>query len=183
MANNTVLVPLMEGFEELEAIAIVDVLRRADIAVVTAGDRAGGVRGAHGIEIVAERALDLVKPHEISSVVMPGGMPGAKHLAENAAIQRLLKDVSSRQGYIAAICAAPMALARAGLHRGKRVTCYPGFQQHLEGATVVDEPVVIDGKLVTARGPGVAVEFALTLIGLLIDNDRKVQVAKAMLVG
>jgi protein deglycase len=177
-----VLVPLLQGFEEIEAITIIDVLRRADITVTTASDQAGPVAGAHDILVTADAALGAVRGDQFQMIALPGGMPGSKHLAEHPRVQALLGEIADAGGYTAAICAAPMALAAAGLHQGKTVTCYPGFQTHLEGGRFTEDRVVVDGTMVTSRGPGTALEFALTLVSLLRDGDVAGALAKGLLV-
>ncbi len=182
MTQPHVLVPLLEGFEEIEAITIIDVLRRADITVTTASDKAGPVAGAHGIDVVAEAALGDLRASQFQMIALPGGMPGSQHLADHARVQALLGEIADAGGYTAAICAAPMALAAAGLHQGKSVTCYPGFQSHLQGGCYTEDSVVVDGTVITSRGPGTALAFALTLVSLLRDGDVAGTLARGMLV-
>ncbi len=180
--TSQVVVPLFPGFEEIEATTIIDVLRRAEIKVLIAGPKAGPVRGAHDITIEADIAVtNLPSAREIAMVVLPGGMPGAKNLATDPGVQRLLKEVAGAGGYTAAICAAPIALAAADLVRGKRVTCYPGFEKELAGAELSTETVVQDGKLVTSRGPATALPFALKLVELLRDAPEARKLATGML--
>jgi 4-methyl-5(b-hydroxyethyl)-thiazole monophosphate biosynthesis len=181
MSKHTVAVPLVEGFEEIEALTIIDVLRRADFTVLVAGDKPGPVRGAHGVDVTADTALAEVKAGTLSAIVLPGGMPGAKNLAENPRVQSLIKEVAAAGRITAAICAAPWALAAAGVHAGHQVTCYPGFQDKLKGGTFVEDRVVVDRTVVTSRGPGTALEFALTLVGLLAGRDLEQELARGML--
>lgn len=183
MANRgSVLVPLLEGFEEIEAVTLIDVLRRAEVPVIVAGDQAGPVRGSHGIAIHAETALADVRADGLAMIALPGGMPGAAHLAENAIVQRLIRELADRGQYTCAICAGPMALGAAGVLEGKTATCYPGFEERLTGARAVEDRVVVDGKVITSRGPGTALELALTLAGILAGPDREASLAKGMLV-
>ena len=182
-SERAVLVPLLPGFEEIEAVTIIDVLRRAEVPVRIASSSAGPVRGSHGIEVTAEAALDEVAADDLAMIALPGGMPGADHLARHPAVQRLVRELAATDRFTAAICAAPIALAAAGLHRGKRVTCFPGFEDRLDGATPVADPVVVDGTLVTSRGPGTALEFALTLVELLRGRSARAELARRMLVG
>jgi protein deglycase len=178
----TVLVPLLSGFEEIEAVTLIDVLRRGGLRVVVAGDAAGPVTGAHGIAVGADQALDRVAAGELDMIVLPGGMPGAQHLKEHPRVQALIGELHAAGKYTAAICAAPMALAAAGVHRGKRVTCFPGFEAHLAGGQHVTDRVVIDGTLATSRGPGTAMEFALALVGLLEGDGAAARLREEMLV-
>jgi len=182
MSEKKVLVPLLDGFEEIEAVTIIDVLRRAEVAVVIGGDRVGAVRGAHGIEIGADAALEDIEASTLRMIVLPGGMPGSANLAQHPTVQALLTKLAQAGGYTCAICAAPMALAAAGVHVGKTVTCYPGFQSQLEGGEFVEDRVVVDGKVATSRGPGTALEFALTLVGMLAGADAEARLEEQMLV-
>jgi len=169
-----VIVPLANGFEDLEATTIVDLLRRADIDVVTAGLQPGLVTGARGMRVQPDADLDAVLDDTFDMIVLPGGMPGAEHLKNDARIQSLLKRLSADGKYTAAICAAPIALAAAGLLGGKRATSYPGFA--LAGAQASGEAVVVDGKVVTSRGPGTAMDFALQLVEELAGKGVRDQV-------
>jgi 4-methyl-5(b-hydroxyethyl)-thiazole monophosphate biosynthesis len=182
MAGQSVLVPLLTGFEEIEAVTIIDVLRRADITVIVASDSAGPVEGSHGISILATTALSEVDVDELAAIALPGGLPGAQHLADSADVQRLIKAVRDAGGYTTAICAAPMALAAAGVHLGHKVTSYPGFDRYLDGAEYVEDRVVCDRKVVTSRGPGTALEFALALVGILEGADAERRLQQGMLV-
>jgi len=177
----TVVVPLVDGFEEIEAVTIIDVLRRADVPVIIAGGARGEVVGAHDIVITADHALSEIDAADVAMVVLPGGMPGAANLAANPDVQRLIKAVAPR-GTVAAICAAPMALGAAGVVAGKTATCYPGFEDKVTGARLVNDRVVVDGKVVTSRGPGTALEFALTLVGLLAGKEAEAGLSEGMLV-
>jgi 4-methyl-5(b-hydroxyethyl)-thiazole monophosphate biosynthesis len=183
MKDEAVLVPLMEGFEEIEAVTIIDVLRRANLEVIVAGKRRGPVQGSHGIEVMATHALGEVRSGNLVAVVLPGGMPGAKNLAADPATQALIKQVAADGKLVAAICAAPMALASAGVHTGHKVTSYPGFEKYLDGATYVQDRVVVDGMVVTSRGPGTALEFAIALAGLLSGKEIAEDLRRKMLVG
>ncbi len=182
MSDKKVLVPLLDGFEEIEAVTIIDVLRRAELPVIVGGERVGTVRGAHDIEIQTDVALADVDASTLQMIVLPGGMPGSSNLAAHPGVQSLLRDVSRQGDYTCAICAAPIALAAAGLHAGKTVTCYPGFQAQLEGGTFVEDRVVVDGKVATSRGPGTALEFALTLVGMLVGAEAEARLQEQMLV-
>jgi len=180
--RETVVVPLLPGFEEIEAVTIIDVLRRAELRVLVASTAAGPVRGSHDIEIVADTALASVAASAVDMIALPGGMPGAAALARDPEVQRLIRELAAADKYTCAVCAAPIALAAAGVHRGKRVTCYPGFESQLEGGTLVEDRVVVDGTLVTSRGPGTALEFALALVGVLRGATVQSELAKRMIV-
>jgi 4-methyl-5(b-hydroxyethyl)-thiazole monophosphate biosynthesis len=180
--RGSVLIPLLDGFEEIEAVTIIDVLRRAGVRVIVAGEKPGPVRGSHDISVLADAALADVDVDDLAMIALPGGMPGAAHLAEHPVVQRLLREARERDRHTAAVCAGPMALGAAGALAGKTATCYPGFEDRLTGARVVDDRVVVDGKVVTSRGPGTALEFALTLAGLLAGPDKEAALEKGMLV-
>ena len=170
-----VLVPLADGFEEIEAVAIVDLLRRADIEVHTAslGDRE--VTGSHGITVVADASLDEVNAGVYDMIVLPGGMPGTAHLKSDPRVTRLLRQFAESGRYTAAICAAPSVLAHAGLLEGRKATSFPGFLKadSAPGIRLSEDPVVVDGKVATSRGPGTAVPFGLALIELLEGAEAR----------
>ncbi|AGA92324.1 DJ-1 family protein [Thioflavicoccus mobilis 8321] len=177
-----VLIPLAEGFEELEAITLIDLLRRAEIEVVIAGLTEGPVVAARGTVVVPDTVLDSVVEEDFDMVVLPGGLPGAHHLDDDSRVHRILKRHHAAQRYTAAICAAPKVLANAGLLEGRAATWYPGAMMasdypHIDPR---QEPVVVDGQVVTSRGPGTAMDFALTLIGLLTDEARRDEVERQL---
>ncbi len=164
------LVPLAAGFEEIEAVTIIDVLRRAGIDVVVAGlDRAGPVEGAHGITVQADAALDAVRSASFDLIVLPGGEPGTTNLAASAALRAMLKSQAHAGRLLAAICAAPRVLAAQGLLDDRAATSFPGFEAEVRagGAVYSTARVVRDGNIITSRGPGTALEFALTLVEAL----------------
>jgi 4-methyl-5(b-hydroxyethyl)-thiazole monophosphate biosynthesis len=170
-----VLIPLAPGFEDLEAVTLVDLLRRAGIEVITAGLSAGLAQGARGTRVQPDAMLDDVLDVSFDMIALPGGMPGAEHLKNDARVQDLLRRHAQAGAYTAAICAAPIALAQAGLLDGRRVTSYPGFLDRAPppGTRYVAEPVVVDGRVVTSRGPGTAMDFALALVELLTDRATR----------
>ncbi len=171
-----VLVPLAQGCEELEAVSIIDLLRRAGIEVVTAGLTDGVVTCSRGVVMVPDTSLDEVLGDDFDMIVLPGGLPGADYLDEDQRIQRMLKRMSEQGKYTAAICAAPKVLASAGLLQGKRATSYPGVidAMQLEHTRYIDDQaVVVDGKVITSRGPGTAMDFALELIEVLVGAEQR----------
>lgn len=156
---------LANGFEEIEAIATIDVLRRAKIPVQTVSITDDLlVTGAHDVSISADTTFNKVNFSDVDVLVLPGGMPGAKHLNEHEGLKELLKEFNDKKKPIAAICAAPMVLGGLGLLEGKRATCYPGFEPELTGAQTTGESVVVDGNITTGRGPGLVFDFALRLV-------------------
>lgn len=167
-----VFVFLAEGFEEIEALAVVDVLRRAGQQVRTVGVGAMTVTGAHGIPVVCDMDAEDVIPEQISMLVLPGGMPGTRNLDACAKVHDCIDFAAANNRWIAAICAAPSVLGRKGLLRGRRAVCFPGFEDQLEGALLSQDSVCVDGHYVTARGMGVAVDFALELAALLTDRKQ-----------
>jgi 4-methyl-5(b-hydroxyethyl)-thiazole monophosphate biosynthesis len=173
-----VLVPLAPGCEELEAVTIIDLLRRAGIEVVTAGLESGPVRASRGVTLLPDTDLDSVLADDFDMIVLPGGLPGAEHLDEDPRIRALVRRLAEAGRYTAAICAAPRVLANAGLLDGKSATAYPGHLEKLARPEVrlSPEPVVSDGRVITSRGPGTAMDFALTLIEALAGRQQRDQV-------
>ncbi|NEV61295.1 DJ-1 family glyoxalase III [Thiorhodococcus minor] len=178
----SVLVPLAEGCEELEAVTIVDLLRRAEIEVVTAGLAEGPVRASRGTVLVPDTTLDAVKDRDFDMVVLPGGLPGARHLEEDKRVRAILERHQRLGSYMAAICAAPKVLASAGILDGRKATSYPGTLKPADFPKVelLDAPVIVDGSVVTSRGPGTAMDFALQLVELLAGRERRTQVEQAL---
>ena len=177
-----VLVPLAQGCEELEAITITDLLVRAGIEVTTAGLDKQPVTASRGIIIIPDTSIDAVLDKTYDLIVLPGGLPGADHLRDDENIQKLLKNHADKGKYIGAICAAPKAVAAAGLLEGKKATAYPGVLEALgnEQIDVKDSAIEIDGNIVTSRGPGTAMDFALTLIELLEGPAKRDEVNRQL---
>lgn len=156
-----------EGFEEIEALTVVDILRRAGQKVTTVGVGGTTIRGAHGIPVVCDAREEEVSPDNLEMVVIPGGMPGVSNLEKSPVVKRFIEAAASQNAYLAAICAGPSLLGKMGLLQGKKAVCYPGFEQELTGAVLTSEYVEQDGRIITAKGPGVSMEFALRLAELL----------------
>lgn len=173
---------LADGFEELEAITVIDVLRRAEVEVLALGLHGERVTGSHGITVEADGTLDAHAHESWDLVVLPGGMPGAANLRDDPRVQALVKTQDERGGQLAAICAAPIALASAGVLSGRRATSYPSFGDQLGDATYAQDRVVIDDHVTTSRGPGTALEFALSLVARLVDDETATKLRHAMLV-
>ncbi len=177
-----IVVFLANGFEEIEALTTVDILRRAGLAVRTVGIGGHTVTGAHGITVQADAAdSEPLPPYDgLEAVVLPGGLPGTTNLAASAVVTRCVTEAAEHGVLVCAICAAPSVLGNLGLLRGKRATCYPGYEDQLLGATVSGESVAADEGVVTAKGAGVTVEFALAIVSRLISPDKAREIGDAM---
>lgn len=174
----SVLVPLAQGCEELEAVTIIDLLRRAGIEVVSAGLDAQPVRGSRGTVLIPDSTLDAIADRDFDMIVLPGGLPGADHLDKDPRVRALLTRMAAAGRYVAAICAAPKVLASSGLLDRRQATSFPGVLDGLgvPGMTYREDAVVQDGKVITSRGPGTAMDFTLTLIENLVGKDKRDQV-------
>ncbi len=172
---------LANGFEEIEALAPLDLLRRAGLEVTTVGIGGDMIKGSHGITVAADIPDGLFADAAPDMVILPGGMPGSKNLDESRTVDAALKAAARRGALIAAICAAPMVLGHRGLLEGRRATCFPGFEQELTGAVVSPERVVRDGNIITAAGMGVALEFGLALVEALKGRDAANELRRAVL--
>jgi 4-methyl-5(b-hydroxyethyl)-thiazole monophosphate biosynthesis len=181
----SVLVPLANGCEELEAVTIIDLLVRAGVEVVSAGLAPGPVKASRGVVITPDITLDEALKRDFDMIVLPGGLPGADYLNEDPRIQALLQKMAAEGRYTAAVCAAPKVLLSAGVLEGKRATSYPGSLAAMDTSTIDyrEEAVVQDGKVITSRGPGTAMAFALTLIENLVGREKRDEVAKGLLYG
>ena len=176
-----VLIPLAEGFEEIEAVTVIDVLRRAHCEVRVAALAPGPVRGAHGIEITPDCALADVAEDWPEALVLPGGMPGTVHLREDERVLDIVRRLASEKRLTAAICAAPTVLATAGVERGHRMTSHPSVRAQLGEAAVQDHPPVVRSKHVfTSQGAGTAMAFALAIVEELCGKHEAARLAKAM---
>lgn len=171
-----VLVPLAQGCEELEAVTVIDILRRAGVEVVTAGLTPGPVRASRGVVILPDTTLDAVLAESFDMVVLPGGKEGAERLGEDPRVSELLQRMAAEGRFVAAICAAPAVLAQAGLLEGRQATAFPGILDRVPGLMHRAEAVVRDGTIVTSRGPGTALDFALELVRILKGDTVKAEV-------
>lgn len=173
---------LANGFEEIEALCPLDLLRRAGVQVTTVGVGGGEwITGAHGIEIRPDIPDTMYRDAKPEMVILPGGMPGAKNLDESATVKQALRAADRNGGYLAAICAAPMVLGHGGYLRGKMAVCFPGFESELTGATVENTRVARDGRVVTAIGMGAALEFGLELVACLCGEEKARELAGTVL--
>ncbi len=167
------LIILADGFEEIEAITVIDILRRADIEVITAGVTDIRIKGSHGITVIADKTLSAAAKEDFDACVLPGGSPGAKNLASSEEVNSIIKEMNKNGKIVAAICAAPaIVLAPSGILRNKTATCYPGMQVNFSRETTYKEAaVVIDGNIITSRGPGTALPFALAIVEKLSGKE------------
>ncbi len=180
--HETILVPLADGFEEIEAVTIIDVLRRADLPVTVAGLGEGPVTGAHGVILETDVALDRVDTEDLGMIVLPGGMPGTTNLMGDERVLGLIRGLHARGKRVAAICAAPMVLAEAGVLGEGPVTSHPTVRDRLGDARVLHEPrIVRSGRILTSQGPGTALEFALAIVEDLCGPEKAGELAAAML--
>lgn len=173
---------LAPGFEEIEAVTLIDVLRRAEIETVVLATEALRVRGSHGIVMEADALLADRTDERWDVVLLPGGMPGAAHLRDSELVQNLLREQHARGGRLGAICAAPIALSQAGVLDGKTATSFPGFADALSCGAYSDEPVVVDGEVTTSRGPATALAFALEIVRQIRGEEVSADLAQRMLV-
>lgn len=165
---------LANGFEEMEAIITIDVLRRGDIDVaVVSITRDQEVIGAHKIVVKADLLIEDFNPGDIDLFILPGGMPGSEHLADHDQLRDILNSAVERKKTMAAICAAPLVFGRMGVLKGEKAICYPGFEKELKGAIVQNRPVVESGQFITSKGPGTAFEFALKLVERFKGRDLR----------
>ena len=178
----TVYLFLATGFEEIEALTIVDMLRRAEIDITTVSiSRNLQVEGAHGITVTADCTWVELSTEDADWLILPGGMPGTKHLGECKPLVSLLQRQAAANKNIAAICAAPSVLGQAGLLNGYKATCYPGFEQFLTGATVTGDNVTVDRIIPTGKGPGAAISFATAIITQIAGEEKAREVTSGML--
>lgn len=176
-------VHMATGFEEIEAISIIDVLRRADVEVLVVSVTGSlEVMGAHKIAVKADVLFEDVNYDDIYMIVLPGGMPGSSNLDAHKGLQEQIVKFNNENKSLAAICAAPLVYGNLGILNGKKAACYPGFEKYLNGADVVFDSVVESGNTITGRGPGVAIQFALKLVEKLVSAEKAETLADQMLV-
>lgn len=172
---------MAEGCEEIEGLTVVDVARRAgmeiDMISVAGADE---VKGSHGIVFRADTRADAADYSQYDGIVLPGGMPGTTNLGADETVNRVIKEFAQAGKLVAAICAAPGVLGQAGLLEGRRATCHPGFEEKLLGATCIEQPVVVDGNVITSRGMGTAVLFALEIVRYFAGDEAVEKVEKGL---
>ncbi|MFA6119854.1 MAG: DJ-1 family glyoxalase III [Sideroxydans sp.] len=176
----SVLLPLANGSEDLEAITVLNILRRAGIEAVSASLDGQAIRGSRGTVIVPDTSLDEALKRDFDMVVLPGGQPGTKNLKADARIIKLVQVMHAKDRYVCAICAAPSILATAGLLNGKRATSFPTCLDDFPQVSLQPQAVVEDGKIITSRGPGTAMDFALTLVERLSGRSKRDEVEASL---
>jgi len=176
-----VVIILADGFEELEAVAIIDVLRRAEIEIVSAGLHEGPVSSARNVTVIPDTVIDTIKSDDFDMLVLPGGIPGSDNLNADERVRDLIRDFNNKGKITGAICAAPYVLANAGILDGKRATSYPSFKGRLGSAIYEEKTVVEDGNVLTSRGPGTALCFGLAIVEKFAGKEKAQQIKEAML--
>lgn len=176
-------VHLAEGFEEIEAISIIDILRRAELEVLAVSVSGNmEVSGAHQIRIIADTLFEEVNYEEVFMIVLPGGMPGAANLDAHAGLKNQIRQFNQANRPLAAVCAAPMVLGNLGILNGKQAVCFPGFEKYLKDAEVLTVPVVESGNVITGRGIGAILEFALLIVKRAVSAEKSEEIARQILV-
>lgn len=176
-----VVVPLADGFEEIEAMSIIDILRRAGIEVVIAGLHDGPITSARGVKVIPDTTIDTIKAEDFDMIVLPGGQPGSDNLNADQRVRNLIVEFYSKGKLTGAICAAPYVLANAGILEGKKATSYPAYKDKITGAMYLEDNVVEDGNVITSRGPATAACFAFKIVERLKGKETAENIRKAML--
>lgn len=181
IAMARVVIILADGFEEVEAVAVVDVLRRAAIEVVVAGLHTGPLTSARRVQVIPDTVIDAIRAEDFDMVVLPGGQPGSDNLNSDDRVRKLLQEFHGKGKLTGAICAAPYVLANTGILGGKRATCYPTYKDKLGPVVYEEAPVVADGNVLTSRGPGTALDFGLAIVERFLGKARADQIRGEML--
>lgn len=176
-----VLIPIAPGFEEIEALAVVDILRRAGIETIMAGTVDNPIEGRNKIKVLSDSSLDSVKENDFDMIVLPGGAVGTENLKKDARIKEMVERLYKKGKFVTAICAAPTVLSAIGITAGKTVTSHPTVRAKLDREKISDERVVVDGNIITSQGPGTAIEFAFKLVETLLGKDKVFEVNKGVL--
>lgn len=175
-----ILVPLAEGFEEIEALTIIDVLRRAGIEVDVVGIPSSIVKGSRGVRVIADKKLNEIDPDEYDGIILPGGNPGYINLGKSSKLLEILKRMNAQGRLIGAICAAPLVLVKAGILKNRKATVYPGLEKEIPHPR--DEDVVVDENIITSKGPGTSMKFALKIVEILLGKSKSESLKKKLLV-
>ncbi len=171
---------LADGFEIIEALAPVDMMRRAKIDVKTVGVSGKTVRSSCGVEVTSDITIDEFNPDGLEAVVLPGGLPGTLNLEADSRVQSAIDYAVDNNKYVCAICAAPSILGHKGILRGKEAVCYPGYEEDLTGAVISENHVAVDGRFITAKGAGVSVDFGLEIVKVLAGKEAADRVRSAI---
>ena len=178
----TIAVHLAEGFEEIEAISIIDILRRADLNVIVVSVTENlQVTGSHGIRIIADQLFGGVNYELVDMIILPGGMPGSTNLNNHFGLREQILNFHDNQKLLGAICAAPLVFGNLGILKNKKATCYPGFENQLHGAVVTSENIEVAENIITGKGAGVAINFALKIVELLKGKETATKLAQKMI--
>ncbi len=172
---------LAEGFEEIEALCPLDLMRRAGLDIKTVGVGGELVTGSHGIAVKADMTDADYSDNAPDMVILPGGMPGTLKLEASGVVQSAVDSAVKNDAYVCAICAAPSILGKKGLLRGKEAVCYPGFEEYLDGAVISDKKVVRDGKIITAKGMGAALDFGLGIVEVFCGKEKAEELRHAVI--
>lgn len=176
-----VLIPIAPGFEEIEALAVVDILRRAGVEIIMAGTADSPIEGRNKIKVLSDASLDSVKENDFDMIVLPGGAVGTENLKKDARIKEIVERFYKKGKFVTAICAAPTVLSAIGITDGKTVTSHPTVRTKLDKEKISDQRVVVDGNIITSQGPGTAIEFAFKLVEVLLGKDKVAEVNKGVL--
>lgn len=169
----TVVVLLAPGFEEIETITVVDILRRAGARVSLVGTEEGPLKGSRGIYVMPDEQLDNILEKEFDLIVLPGGQPGTDNLRKDSRVAQLLIRMDELRKNIAAICAAPLVLMDAGILASRTITSHPSVVTDLKGVSYIDDRIVVDEHIITSKSPGTAMEFSLKLVEILFGHERR----------
>jgi 4-methyl-5(b-hydroxyethyl)-thiazole monophosphate biosynthesis len=172
-------VPLADGFEDIEALSIIDILRRADVAVDTVGVPGNMITSKSGVRLMVDRKLGEIKAEDYSGVILPGGGNGVENLSRSASLMDIITKLNDKGKMVAAICAAPSILAKIGILEERRATIYPGLERELPKPR--EDKVVVDGNIITSQGPGTAIDFSLKLVETLKGQSKAEQIRKSLL--
>ncbi len=178
--SKKVVVVLAEGFEEIEAITPIDVLKRAGVSVTVAGLTSTSVTGAHNITIACDTTLCTISHRSFDAIILPGGIPGTFNLAKSTKLLEMIHQMDRDNKLIAAVCAAPQVLDQAGVLNDKKYTCYPGAEENIVHGERIDEPVVIDGNVITGRAVGSTLDFALGIVEELLDATISTEIGSRL---
>jgi protein deglycase len=169
-----------DGFEEIEAVTVYDILKRADVETISVGVGSKNIEGSHGLRVTTDIEISEIDAKTLEMAVLPGGMPGTKNLGDSKKLKEILAKLCVEKKRIAAICAAPSILGSLGLLEDHEAVCYPGFEKYLKGAVLSRKCVITDENITTSKGPGTAVDFGLELVRILKGEKKRNELARSM---